>query len=435
MANIITMKDLVAPAFMRAWNDIFYKRKSTICCDGGRGSGKSSALAVFLFLILEMHRRIALDMKKRGMPNWKSELVHAVVIRKVANTLADSVYNNLQWACEKLGLSDKYVFKKTPLMIERRGTGQRIVFRGLDDPARLKSLKVQAFGYPKIFWAEELAEYDSMEEILDVKRSIQRGGHDFLTFYSYNPPETTANWVNYAVKQYAAKDPLFGSYHSDYRSVPREWLGDDFFREANTLLKINERAYRHIYLGEITGNGGTVFPNVREIQKTPELMDWVRNSGGIRWGCDFGLRDPTVLVGVCYDHVNHRLVIFDEIYKSDMTLDDMEREFNAHHFGYEYIIADSAGATLITTLRARGMDIIPCTKGPGSIESGIKWLQSLTSIDICSCCEWTLKEFLAYEYEKNKAGEFTGRLPDVFNHAVDAVRYSISKLATQNTWF
>lgn len=432
MAKILTAKDLFAPAFVKVWNDIYYKRKSKICCAGGRGSTKSSFLGYALFLVLEMDRRIALQHKKAGDPKWTSYLTHAVVYRKTFSVCETSVYAQLQWCADKLGLTRYYKFMKSPLKIVRVGTGQTILFRGLDDPMKSRSIKFPR-GYPKILWYEEASEFDGIEEINDVTRSVQRGGHDFLTFYSYNPPETSSNWVNYVMSDLNDHDPMFGLYKSDYRTVPREWLGEQFFHDADILRRINERAYRHVYLGEITGNGGTVFPNVQKVKLTDEQ---IKSFDNLRWGCDFGLRDPTVLIGMQYEPSMHKLIIFDEIYKPDMTLDQMDVEFRAHHFGYEYIVADCAGATLITSLRARGLDIIPCKKGSDSIMAGVKWLQSLTAIEIdADRCPNAYREFINYEYEKNKMGEFTGRLPDKDNHAVDATRYGTEGLARSFSMF
>lgn len=390
-------------------------------------STKSSFVALCILLTMEMDRRTALDMKRRGDPKWKSMLTHAVVYRKVFGTCEQSVYSQLQSACEQLGLSSKYRFVKSPLKITRVGTGQTILFRGLDDPMKSRSIKFP-YSFPRCVWFEEVSEFDGIEEIMDVARSIQRGGHDFLTFFSYNPPETSSNWVNRVMDKLADTDPTFGFYKSDYRTVPRHWLGDQFFHDAEILRRMNERQYRHVYLGEITGNGGTVFPNVEKVHLTDEE---IRNfpEDNITWGADFGLRDPTTLVGCYYEAGIRTLTIFDEVYRSDMTLDDMYREFRAHHFGFNYIIGDCAAATIILSLRAMGLQIIPCKKGADSIMIGVKALQSLVRIRIDpDRCPHTYREFVEYEYEKNKLGEFTGRLPDRNNHCIDGVRYSCERL-------
>lgn len=426
MAKVLTYKDIFAPTFWRAWNDFYNETCETLCLDGGRGSGKSSAADTMVLCGLERDRRVALAAKNTGDRHWRRFLTHAVCYRKVAGTLADSCFSQLQWSADKLGLTSLYKFRKTPLSIERMGTGQRILFRGLDDPQKSRSIKMP-FGYIKYLHWEELTEFDGIEEVQDVTRSVQRGGHKFMTFYTYNPPETSSNWVNYALAKLEDEDPTFKRYHSDYRSVPPEWLGEKFFRDAEILRRINERAYRHVYLGEVTGNGGTVFPNVKKVRLSQKDIDSFDN---IRWGADFGLRDPTVLLGCHYDSSLNRLIIFDEVYKPDMTLDEIEKEFNAHHFGYEYIMGDSASAQLIVSLRSRGVPIVPVEKYGDFRMLVTKWLQSCTEILIDDRrCPNTYREFINMEYEKNKAGEFTGRIPDGNDHAVDSCRYAVSKLA------
>ncbi len=432
MANVITYKDLLAPPFYRAWNDVKRREVSTVSFSGGRGSTKSTAAATFILLNMEMARREALARKAANDPLWRHRLTHAACFRKVGGTLADSCYSQFQWCAEKMHVANRYIFRKTPLSIIRKGTGQRIYFRGLDDPMKARSIRTP-FGFISQLWFEELAEYDGIEEVQDVTRSILRGGDDALTYYSYNPPETSANWVNYILDQIEREDPTFRQYKSTYLSVPRKWLGEKFFRDAEILRRLNERAYRHQYLGEITGNGGTVFPNVRKATITDEDIARFDN---IRWGSDFGLRDPTTLIGMHYDSAAHVLYIFSEVYKPDMTLDEIEHDFKASHFGYEYIVGDSAAAQLIMSLRARGVQIVPAVKGPDSIMMGTKWLQSLVAIVIDpNRCPNTYREFIQCEYEKNKAGEFTGRLPDRDNHSIDSVRYGTEKIATSYSVF
>jgi len=436
MEDAITIKDILAPSFYRPYQDFITGRKQTFAYSGGRGSTKSSCWSICCILGLERDRRAALAAKAAGDPKWKRNLTHCICFRKVANTMSESVYTQIQWAVEKLNLGDKYIFLKTPLMVKRKGTDQRIMFRGLDDPQRIKSLK-PPFGFFRYTVFEELAEYSGMEEILDVQRSVQRGGHDFITFMSYNPPETSANWVNQRIAEIAREDPTFGFYKSDYRSVPREWLGDKFFHDADILRRINPRAYAHQYLGVVTGNGGTVFPNVREVcLSDADIAKFDR----IRFGVDFGMVDPTVMVAVYYDRLHHALYIFDEIYKSNMSVDAMEREFKAMHDvkykSWEYIIADCAGSTLILSLQQKGLKMLPCKKGPDSIMAGVKWLQSLTAIYIDGRrCPNALREFQQYEYEKLRDDTFSDRLPDKGNHTIDGTRYGCEGLITNGSMF
>lgn len=425
MAQVKTIRDIFAPAFYRPWNDFYNETCETICMDGGRGSCKSTTASMFMLLGLERDRRVALAARDSGDKNWKRLVTHGACYRKVAGTLADSCFNQLKWSAEKLGIYDKFTWRTTPLSVRRKGSvPYRVVFRGLDDAQKSRSIKME-MGYLKYLHWEELTEFSGLDEVQDVTRSVQRGGHKFMTFYTYNPPETSSNWVNYSLAKLEEEDPLFRRYHSDYRSVPPEWLGEKFFRDAEILRRIDERQYRHVYLGEITGNGGTVFPRVHAVNFSDKDISRFQN---VRWGADFGLRDPTTLIGLNYDKTNQKVQIFSEWYKTDATLDEIEEGFKQNYFGYEYIYGDRAAGTLITTLRAHGLPMLPSEKGKGSILNGIKGLQSMVAIEIDKRrCPHTYWEFINMEYEKDKSGGFTGNIPPGNDHCIDPCRYALAK--------
>ena len=434
MGTISTIRDIFGPAFWRAWNDFLTFKYETFCFSGGRGSLKSSTIAAFILLGIERDRRDAFDRKDgrngKGIgpsrsqpdPKWKHYLTHAICYRKVMGTCEQSVYSEIEKAAYRLNIHHKYVFKKSPLKIVRRGTGQMILFRGLDDPEKSKSTSFP-FSFARYLWFEEASEFDGIEELRNVSQSIHRGGDHFETFYSYNPPETAACWVNYEMAKQESEDPTFKTYKSDYRSVPISWLGDKFYRDAAILFKRNERAFRHEYLGEITGNGGTVFPNIKGVKLSDEEISHFAN---IRWGCDFGVRDPTVLIGAEYQPGMGRLILFKEVYQPNMMLDEMERRFKETIDGDTgFIMADCAASQMIMELENRGINVLPCRKGRDSIMHGIKWLQNLNEILIdVDRCPNAFREFSYYEYEKIPGtDEFTSRLPDKDNHAIDSVRY------------
>lgn len=428
-SNIYTSIKSIEAVGEECYYDMFVPYYHNYVAEGiiHHNSLKSSAISVFIMCGLERDRKEALRRKKRGDKDWRHYLTHAVCYRKVFGTCEQSVYSQLEWAIDKLNLNGKWILKKSPLKIVRYDTGQMILFRGLDDPLKSKSLKAP-FSFFRYLWFEEAAEFDGIEEIRNVSQSIHRGGHDFQTFYSYNPPETSACWINKEMVKLESADPTMKRYHSDYRTVPIEWLGKTFFAEAEVLKKANYRAWRHEYLGEITGNGGTVFPNVVAREISDEEISHYAN---LHWGCDFGTVDPTVLVGMEFDKVNYRLIIFREVYESNMMLDRMEQKFKEMHYGYEYIRADCAARQMIMELEARGLPMLRAEKGPDSIMHGVKWLQNLREIVIDPRrCPHTYDEFSVYEYEKSKqTGEFTSKLPDRNNHAIDAVRYAVEDLS------
>lgn len=391
---------------------------------------KSSTVALLLILGLERDAQDAFARKRRGERNWRHYLTHAICYRKVFGTCESSVYAQLVWAIEKLGLTSAYKCSKSPLKITRISTGQMIYFRGLDDPLKSKSIR-PPFSWFKYLWFEEVAEFDGVEELRNVSQSILRGGERFQVFYSYNPPETFGCWVNQEMEDLQNQDPTFHIYYSDYRSVPPEWLGPKFLYEAELLKQRNPRAYRHEYLGEITGNGGTVFPNVREIELTDADISHFDH---IYWGCDFGSVDPTVLIGFEYEKFNSRIIIFSEVYESNMMLDDMERRFKEAYFGTEFIRADCAARQMILELENRGLNMLPAKKGPDSILHGVKWLQNLVEICIDKHrCPNAWQEFKNYEYEKSElTGKFTSRFPSkppYGDHAIDSVRYGAEDIS------
>lgn len=418
----VAMQEVASIAFEKEdyYYDFFVPFYNNYVSNGivNHNSLKSSFISIAIILGLERDAAEAFAKKKAGETNWRHYLTHAIAYRKTFSSQEMSCYSQFVWAISKLGLESEYECKKSPLKIVKRSTGQMILFRGLDDPLKSKSIRCP-FSFLRYCWFEEAAEFDGIEEIRNVRQSVQRGGHDFVTFYSYNPPETSACWVNYEMKRLTHKDPSFKHYHTDYRSVPIDWLGSQFFAEADLLHSVNERAYRHEYLGEITGNGGTVFPNVRAVELTDEEISHFDH---IHWGCDFGTVDPTVLIGLEYERVNHRIILFSEVYESNMLLDRMEELFKAHYFGHEWIRADCAAKQMIMELENRGLPMLGAQKGADSIMHGVKFLQNLKEICIdINRCPKAYEEFTLYEYEKLKGtNDFTSRLPDRMNHAIDS---------------
>ena len=418
----ISYKELIAPSFYGLWNDIVQKKYPEIWLAGGRGSTKSSFVSTCIPLLMEMN------------PN-----IHAVCFRKYSVNLLDSVYAQFEFTInEKLRpIAKNWVFKKSPLKIIRErpnGRNQQIIFRGLDDPQKVKSIR-PPFGYFGILWFEELAEMDGMQEVRSVQQSVMRGGHQFTCLCSFNPPETVSNWTVVEMNTPQIVDGKLYRYvhHSDYRSVPKEWLGEDFFIKARLLQQTNERAYRHEYLGEATGNGGAVFPNVVPLNMTDEMISHFDNR---RFGCDFGFSlDPCAVLGMHYDHNHRDLYIFKEIYETNLTNMMLAKELEGwkEDIGYNYVMCDSAEPKSIAELETFGVNVLPAKKGPDSIRFGIKWLQSLFHIFIDPLrCPNAYREFSQYEYEKNKVGQFISRYPDFNNHTVDSARYGTEEDASNS---
>ena len=354
--------------------------------------------------------------------------LHCCCFRKFGTNLADSVYAQFEFTInEKLKpIADHWLFKRSPLKIVNTRTNQQILFRGLDDPQKVKSLKAP-FGYFGLIWLEELSEMDGIEEVRSVLQSLRRGGHYFQTFCSYNPPETSANWVNYEASIPQIVDGKLYRYvhHSDYRSVPKEWLGNDFFVTAELLKQTNERAYKHEYLGEVTGNGGSVFPNVSPLEMSDEMIYTFDNR---RFGLDFGFSlDPLGFNASHFDKNHRTIFVFDELYGTNITNMELAKmlEEKKDEIGYNYIMCDSAEPKSIAELESFGINVLPVQKSPDSRHFSYRWLQSLAHIYIDpKRCPNTYREMTQCEYEKNKAGLFISRYPQINDHEIDGLRYA-----------
>lgn len=399
---------LMAKEFVDIHRDILDRGHLEYVEKGGRGSTKSSFISLEIPSIIKNNPQM-----------------HAVCCRKVGNTLRDSVYSQIVWAIGALGLSAEFESRVSPLEITYKPTGQKIYFRGADDPIKLKSIK-PPFGYIGILWLEELDQFAGEEECRNIQQSVIRGGDDAYIFKSFNPPKTRNNWANQYVEK--PKDNRLVT-HSDYISVPKKWLGKAFLEEAEYLKEINPSAYEHEYLGIPNGNGGMVFENVicEEITNK-QIQEFDRILNGLDWGY---YPDPWAFNRCYFDSARRILYIFDEItaYKKGNreTADLLLNRGVTHE---DRITADSAEPKSIGDYNSYGLYCRAAEKGPGSVEYSMKWLQSLSKIVVDhKRCPDTYGEFTAYEYERTKDGEIMTGYPDKNNHHIDAVRY-----ATEQIW-
>lgn len=399
---------LIAPSFFPVHLDILERGHLEYVESGGRGSTKSSFLSLEAVTLLCNHPQL-----------------HVLCCRKVAATLRDSVYSQVQWAIEALGLQDRFESTKSPLEITYRPTGQKIYFRGADDPIKLKSIK-PPFGYIGVLWLEELDQFAGDEECRSIQQSVIRGGEAAYLFKSFNPPKAKNNWANQYCQ--APKENRLVT-HTDYRSVPAKWLGQPFLDEAEYLKQINPAAYEHEYLGIANGSGGMVFENLcPEPIGEQQIAGFDRILNGLDWGY---YPDPWAFSRMHYDAARRTLYIFDELTAYKKGNRETADLLLAHGLGRDdRITADSAEPKSIGDYQRFGLRCFGAQKGPGSVEYSMKWLQSLVKIVIDPArCPDTWREFSQYEYERTRLGEIMSGYPDRDNHHIDAVRY-----ATETIW-
>ena len=395
--------DTISAPFVDVFRDVKNQEHLEYVLKGGRGSTKSSFTSLVMVYLL-----------------IRNPEIHGIALRQVANTLRDSVYTQLVWAINMLGLAEEFKCITSPLEITYIATGQKIYFRGADKPEKIKSIK-PVFGHIGLLWFEELDQFFGQEAIRKIEQSVIRGGELAWEFKTYNPPRTAANWVNNYV---LVPKPNQYQHHSTYLTVPRKWLGTQFLNEAEHLKKVNPLAYKHEYLGEITGTGGLVFENVvlREITEE-EIKEFDRVMEGLDWGY---FPDPFAWIKAHYESNLRKLFLFDE-YKALKAGNKETYDYLVEHKGYtpdQMIIADSAEPKSIADYREYGASCRGALKGPESVNYSMKWLQSLTEIIIDPIrCPEAAQEFLNYELEMDKNGEYISHYPDKNNHFIDAVRY------------
>lgn len=401
------LSDIISPAFVEPHRAVKAHEVSEVVSKGGRASTKSSWISVELVLLI-----------------LKDPQIHACVFRKYGNTLRTTVYAQIVWAIAQLGLTRKFRCTVSPMECVYIPTGQKIMFFGMDDPGKVKSIKVP-FGYIGVDWFEELDQFDGPEQIRNVEQSTLRGGPFSMTFKSYNPPAMARNWANrYALEEKPGKLV----HHSTYLTTPPEWLGPRFLADAEHLKATNPTAYRHEYLGEVVGSGTQVFENLqlRDISDE-EISQFDRITNGVDWGW---YPDPWAWNRMHYDAARRTLYLFSELTRHRTSNQDTATLLMERIPQDELVIADSAEEKSVSDYKAFGLNCRASEKGPGSVAYSMKWLQSLSAIVIDpSRCPDTAREFTEYEYERDpKTNEVLEGYPDVANHHIDAVRYGTNRI-------
>ena len=391
--------------FHQTIRDIRDKEHLEYVFKGGRGSTKSTTVGMTIIELMKNNHDI-----------------HAVVCRKVGNTIKDSVYNKIKWAIGKQEFTEEFDSKLSPMEITLKATGQKIYFRGADDPDKIKSINPE-FGYIGILWFEELDQFAGPEEIRKIEQSAIRGGNLAWIFKSFNPPKTMNNWAN----KYVLEPKENRIVHSStYLDVPKEWLGQPFIDEAEHLKEVNPNAYEHEYMGIANGNGGNVFEylEIRDITDE-EISRMDRIFAGVDYGW---YPDAFCYLRTYYDSAREKIYLIDELYvnkwSNSKTADWIKKK------GYDdyTMICDSAEPKSVNDFRDAGLPARGAIKGPGSIEYGFKFLQTKTLVIDPKRTPNAYKEITEYEYDRDKEGNVISGYPDGNDHAISALRYAYEPL-------
>ena len=406
MMSDIRLSEKIGSAFYDVAHDVFQHGHTHYDFSGGRGSLKSSTVSVLVPLLL---------INNPG--------THALVLRKVANTIRDSVYAQYIWAIGELGMAAYWEAKVSPMELIYKPTGQKIMFRGADDPMKIKSIKVP-FGYIAVTHFEEKDQFAGRAEIRTILQSTMRGGSKYWNFESYNPPISRDNWANKDSLEERA-DRL--CHKSTYLQAPPEWLGEQFLAEAEHLKATDERAYQHEYLGIPVGTGGNVFDNLELREITDEEMSHFDH---IYQGVDYGwFPDPFAFIRLHYDRARETIYLIDEIYQNKLTNEASGNIIIQRGYKDAYITCDSAEPKSVADYRAMGLPAKAAVKGPGSVDYGMKWLQRRKIVIDRKRTPNAYNEFVNYEYDRNKDGDIISGYPDENNHLIDATRYAVERIS------
>lgn len=391
------------------YNEFWHNKNFYRVVKGSRGSKKSKTTALnFIYRLMEY--------------NWANLLV----VRRFSNTNKQSTYTDLRWATNRLGVKHLFKFNDSLPEITYKPTGQKILFRGLDDPLKITSITVEN-GILCWAWFEEAYQIETFDKFSTVVESI-RGSIDDSEFFkqitvTFNP-WSERHWLKPTFFDEDTKLNNTFSYTTTYRV--NEWLDEVDIARYEDLYRTNPRRARIVCDGDWGVAEGLVFENF-EVKE----FDWIqklKDKQVVAHGADFGFtQDPTTLVSTIVDEKNKELWIYDEHYQRGMLTDEIYQMYIDKGLKNAEIIADSAEKRLITEIKRKGIsNIKPSVKGQGSIMQGVQFIQGF-KIYVHPSCEHTIEELNTYTFDQDKDGNWLNKPIDENNHILDALRYSLEK--------
>lgn len=430
---VIDISDLINPAF----DDVFDSDIGNIALKGGRASTKSSVVS--LKIVTEF---------------IEDDNANAVIIRKVANTLETSVYEQIKWAIYELHLEEDFKFRTSPYRIIHKQTNTAFYFYGLDDPMKLKSQKI-AKGYVRWLWFEELAEFKGPEEIDTVRFSYTRAkvpdGKKVQTIYSWNPPKNPYEWINEWIEKKAASDD-FLIHHSTYKDDVQGFLSQQYLDEIENCKRNDYDYYRWMFLGEVIGLGTNVY-NMNLFHDLDELPDNDRIVA-IYYATDVG-HQTSATVCLCFGLTAKGNVILLNMYyyspqgkaikKAPSDLSKELHEFVTKTSSHEYVgnarimkrTIDSAegglrnqyfkdyGQRWHPVAKKKNIDMIDCVHDLLA-QGRFYYLKPTMKIGLPNCDDLTLfiEEHKRYQFDEKYLNTDDPKVIKEFDHSVDAFKYA-----------
>ena len=401
----VSLPEIVGKGYGEFWRS----RKRYVAVKGSRASKKSKTAALWMIAkIIEY------------------PLSNALVIRKTERTLRDSCFSDLRWASKRLGVERWWKSTTSPLQMEYIPTGQKIIFRGLDDPLKITSISVPV-GHICFVWIEEAYEIAEEKDFDFIDESI-RGELPEGLFKRINitfNPWNESHWLKARFFDNPGPDTL--AMTTDYTC--NEWLDKADLKLFEEMRVRNPRRYRVAALGDWGITEGLVFENWKAEDFRIEDLKGLEASCGL----DFGWVDPLAFTVSFIDTVQKRIWVWDEIYRSALTNRKAYETICSMGYGKLLITADSAEPKSIAELRGYGLKVTPARKGRDSIKQGIRFLQDYQIIIHPRCVNF-LTEIGNYSWRKDRSGKCLEEPEDTYNHLIDALRYSAERHMRRSKW-
>lgn len=410
--NYISLPKVVGKGYKQFWN---YKGRYRVC-KGSRASKKSKTTALYYIVKMMQHKDANL-----------------LVVRKVFRTLKDSCYTELKWAVKRLGVEKYWKFTVSPLEAVYLPTGQKIFFRGFDEPLKITSITVDV-GCLCWAWIEEAYEitkesdFDMLDESIRGEVPEDLFKQITLTFNPWNEKI----WIK--KRFFDVEDINILAMTTNY--MCNEFLDDADIKVFETMKKNNPRRYAVAGLGGWGIVDGLVFENWEEkwFDITSNEFKQEHHNLVSVFGLDFGFtNDPSTLFCGLFDREKKELYVFDEMYKTQMSNEDIYNEVVKMGYSKCNIVADSAEPKSIKQLKGLGLKVKAAEKGKDSVKFGIQYVQDLKIIIHPKCVNF-ITEISNYIWDTDKQGNKLNVPIDDFNHLIDAMRYALEKYSKKNGW-
>lgn len=405
----VSLQELVGKGYADFWST----EKRYRICKGSRGSKKSKTTA------LNMIYRLL-----------KYPLSNGLCVRRYSNTLRDSVYSDLKWAIHRIGVDALFECTVSPMQITRRDTGQKILFRGLDDGLKITSISVD-YGVLCFVWLEEAYEVANEDDFnkldMSIRGEVPDGYFKQITL-TFNPWSATS-WIK--PRFFDAPDPDVFTKTTTWRC--NEWLDESDRNVFRKMKEQNPRRYRIEGDGEWGIAEGLIYERVRFEDFD---IDATRKMPGIKaaFGLDFGFTDPNAFTCLLIDNAAMKIYVFDEWYRTGVTNKQIAQAIKEKGYGGQRIICDAAEPKSIAELQEEGIKAEPSRKGKDSVNHGIQLLQNYEIIVHAKNCPEFAKEIQNYCWAKDRDGRPTDKPDHEFSHGMDSMRYAAGRILIGTTF-